>query len=196
MDVMKDFVRNYQEHLDKGSLAARIQKLDEIYDLFCESGMRIDLILEDTDFDEDFVDPDESEEDHAVRTARTKAKKVKENEKVLKDFINEYFAIKQSMQGLMIPSGSSSSVVPVESTNQQGSSLSMMRVKLPELKLPTFGGHLRDWITFRDTFKYLLSDNAQLTEIDKFTYLRTSLSGKALQEIGSIELSAANYSIA
>ncbi|XP_058839383.1 uncharacterized protein LOC131694882 [Topomyia yanbarensis] len=176
MDVMKDFVRNYQEHLDKGSLAARIQKLDEIYDLFCEVRMRIDLILEDTDFDEDFVDPDESEEDHAVRTARTKAKKVKENEKVLKDFIND--------------------VVPVESTNQQGSSLSMMRVKLPELKLPTFGGHLRDWITFRDTFKNLISDNAQLTEIDKFTYLRTSLSGKALQEIGSIELSAANYSIA
>ncbi|XP_058828273.1 uncharacterized protein LOC131688138 [Topomyia yanbarensis] len=196
MDVMKDFVRNYQEHLDKRSLAARIQKLDEIYDLFCEVRMRIDLILEDTDFDEDFVDADESEEDHAVRTARTKAKKVKENEKVLKDFINEYFAIKQSMQGLMIPSGSSSSVVPVESTNQQGSSLSMMRVKLPELKLPTFGGHLRDWITFRDTFKNLISDNAQLTEIDKFTYLRTSLSGEALQEIGSIELSVANYSIA
>ncbi|XP_058827571.1 uncharacterized protein LOC131687495 [Topomyia yanbarensis] len=166
MDVMKDFVRNYQEHLDKGSLAARIQKLDEIYDLFCEVRMRIDLILEDTDFDEDFVDPDESEEDHAVRTARTKAKK--ENEKVLKDFINEYFAINDSL-----------------------------RIEFQcELKLPTFGGHLRDWITFRDTFKNLISDNAQLTEIDKFTYLRTSLSGEALQEIGSIKLSAANYSIA
>ncbi|XP_058449170.1 uncharacterized protein LOC131429139 [Malaya genurostris] len=196
IDVMKDFVRNYQEQRDNGSLQMRMNKLDEVYNLFCEVRMRIDLVMEDQDLGEDLVDPDESEEALATRIARTRAKKEKENEEILKSFINEYFQLKHSMQLLLNPPGSSSFVVPAEPPNQRLQALSMMRVKLPELKLPTFSGNLRDWITFRDTFKNLISDNTQLTDIDKFTYLRTSLSGEALQEISSIEQTAANYSIA
>ena len=72
----------------------------------------------------------------------------------------------------------------------------MCRVKLPEIKLPTFGGKIANWITFRDTFRSLIHNNQNLTAIDKFTYLRTSLFGEALQEIGSVELTAANYDVA
>lgn len=70
------------------------------------------------------------------------------------------------------------------------------RVKLPEIRLPSFGGRVRDWVTFRDTFRSLIHLNDQLSPMDKYTYLRASLNGEALQEISTIEMSAANYAIA
>ncbi|XP_058816978.1 uncharacterized protein LOC131680277 [Topomyia yanbarensis] len=70
------------------------------------------------------------------------------------------------------------------------------RVKLPDIRLPSFSGKIREWVTVRDTFRSLIDNNNQLTDVDKFTYLRSSLSGDALQEVSSLELSADNYSVA
>lgn len=47
-----------------------------------------------------------------------------------------------------------------------------------------------------DSFRSLIHDNRQLTDMDRFSYLKSALSGEALQEIESVELSAANYSVA
>lgn len=49
---------------------------------------------------------------------------------------------------------------------------------------------------FRDTFRSLIHANLQLPDIDKFTYLRSALSGNALQEIMSVKLSAEGYEVA
>ncbi|XP_038118287.1 uncharacterized protein LOC119769527 [Culex quinquefasciatus] len=57
-------------------------------------------------------------------------------------------------------------------------------------------GNLREWVTFRDTFKSLIHRNSKLTSMDKFTYLQSSLSGPALLEISGIDLSEENYSVA
>ncbi|XP_053692239.1 uncharacterized protein LOC128740701 [Sabethes cyaneus] len=196
MDAMKEFRQNYNEVRDKSSLLIRIRKLDDVYELFCEVRMQIELIIEDTDGSEEFVDPDETVDAQARKMAANKHKRDMDNAQILKEFISEYFVLKQSLEDLLCPSMLNPAAGPAPSISQQHSSVSMMRVKLPELKLPTFSGTLRDWITFRDTFKNLISDNAHLSEIDKFTYLRSSLSGEALQEIGSIELTSDNYSIA
>ncbi|XP_055588738.1 uncharacterized protein LOC129741063 [Uranotaenia lowii] len=72
----------------------------------------------------------------------------------------------------------------------------MSRVKLPEIQLPNFSGKIRDWVTFRDMFQSLIHNNGQLSPIDKFSYLRSSVTDEALQEIGSIEITAANYQVA
>ncbi|XP_062703701.1 uncharacterized protein LOC134286146 [Aedes albopictus] len=55
---------------------------------------------------------------------------------------------------------------------------------------------MTDWVTFRDTYKNLIHNDNSLSDMDKFTYLRTSLTGEALQEIAAIEMSSANYAIA
>ncbi|XP_055590277.1 uncharacterized protein LOC129742403 [Uranotaenia lowii] len=86
---------------------------------------------------------------------------------------------------------------PATSTqNPIESSASLARVKLPEIRLPSFDGQINLWITFRDSFDSLINSNHQLTKMDKFTYLRSALTGEALQEVSSIELSAANYEVA
>ncbi|XP_055623493.1 uncharacterized protein LOC129766918 [Toxorhynchites rutilus septentrionalis] len=187
MDTIKEFVRNYHEGRDKPQLEARLTKLDEIYDSFCSTRAEIDLLLEDIDGDDEYQEVDETVEAHDRR-------RDKENEIILKSFINEYFSLKQSMQAFQSSAGSSSSTVLLSTPAQQFSAPAV-RVKLPELKLPTFSGNLRDWLSFRDTFRNLIIDNSQLSDIDKFTYLRTSLTAEAVQEIGSIELTAANFSL-
>ncbi|XP_071579802.1 uncharacterized protein [Temnothorax nylanderi] len=66
-------------------------------------------------------------------------------------------------------------------------------VKLPTLKLPEFSGNYNEWLLFKDAFKSLIHDNTALTEIQKFQYLRSSLTGEALQVIGGLATTAANY---
>lgn len=70
------------------------------------------------------------------------------------------------------------------------------RVKLPEIKLPHFDGSIRDWPTFRDTFRSLIDSTPQLSNVDKFSYLVSSLSKEAKRVIEVIEVTSANYSVA
>lgn len=53
------------------------------------------------------------------------------------------------------------------------------RVKLPEIKLPIFDGTIREWSSFRDSFRSLIDSNPQLSNVDKFSYLLSSLSKDA-----------------
>lgn len=188
VETIKEFVQNYQEIRDKNQLEARITKLDDVYDSFCSTRAEIELLLEDVDADDEYHEVDETVETHDRRRDN-------ENETILKHFVNEYFALKQSLQAFQSTAGSSHSIGSMMSPVHQLAAPAV-RVKLPELKLPTFNGNLRDWIAFRDTFRNLIIDNSQLSDIDKFTYLRTSLTADAFQEIGSIELTSANFPIA
>ena len=69
-------------------------------------------------------------------------------------------------------------------------------VRLPTIELPKFGGDLAEWLGFRDTFVSLIHQNNQISDIQKFHYLRAALQGDAEQIIKSLEFSAANYAVA
>ena len=45
-------------------------------------------------------------------------------------------------------------------------------VKLPKLTIQPFKGELTTWTTFWDSYKAAIHDNASLSDIDKFNYLR------------------------
>ncbi|XP_062716571.1 uncharacterized protein LOC134291992 [Aedes albopictus] len=115
---------------------------------------------------------------------------VTENKETVWEFENLYCEVKAVLSQLKIKQTPSSSSMAVPAAP------SSSRVMLPDIKLPTFGGKLMQWITFRDTFRSLIHNNESLPSIYKFTYLRTSLFGEALQEISSIEMTASNYRIA
>lgn len=70
------------------------------------------------------------------------------------------------------------------------------RVKLPTINIPTFSGAYEQWLHFRDTYKSLIHNNATLSKIQKFHYLRSSVSGEAAEQIQSLETSDVNYDIA
>lgn len=69
-------------------------------------------------------------------------------------------------------------------------------VKLPIITLPTFDGSYDNWLEFRDTFISMIHSSNQLDKIQKFHYLRSALTGNAIQVIKSLEFSSINYSTA
>ncbi|XP_055605572.1 uncharacterized protein LOC129753751 [Uranotaenia lowii] len=189
MDNIQDFANGYQAERDFISLKFRMQKLDELYDKFIRVRENIEVLTDDAEMD---VCIQGDEEQAALERAMRISEREEVNMRIIKDFENRFFDIKHCL-GVLEAAESGSGASTQRSIQ---ASVSQPRIKLPELKLPTFSGRLQDWITFRDTFSSMIHNNHNLSDIDKFTYLRTSLTGDALAEIGSIELTSANYSIA
>ncbi|XP_055604027.1 uncharacterized protein LOC129752265 [Uranotaenia lowii] len=191
MDNIQDFVNEYQAERDFVSLKYRMQKLDELYDKFIRVRENIEVITDDADMR---VGLDCDGEQAAIDRAMRISEREEVNIRIIKDFENRFFEIKHSLGVLEAAQGDCG--VSAQSPKPSAAVDSKPRVKLPELKLPTFSGRLPDWITFRDTFISMIHNNSHLSEIDKFAYLRTSLIGDALTEIASIDLTSANYHIA
>lgn len=69
-------------------------------------------------------------------------------------------------------------------------------IKPPPINLPSFNGSYDQWPNFRDTFKAIVDENENLSDIKKLYYLRLALKGVAAEIIASIEVSAENYQVA
>ncbi|XP_076660770.1 uncharacterized protein LOC143364165 [Halictus rubicundus] len=67
---------------------------------------------------------------------------------------------------------------------------------LPVIQIPTFDGNYSQWIRFRDTFTSLVHDCDKLTDVDRLSYLVSSLSGPAARILESFSVSATNYNLA
>ncbi len=67
------------------------------------------------------------------------------------------------------------------------------QIRLPKLSLQSFSGDITQWLTFWDSFKSAVHSNDQLTEVDKFNYLKSLLTGTAREAIAGLTLSASNY---
>ena len=55
-------------------------------------------------------------------------------------------------------------------------------LKLPRIELPKFSGDVLKFQNFWDQFEAAVHDNADLPNVQKFTYLRSVLNGNALQQ--------------
>ncbi|XP_062533826.1 uncharacterized protein LOC134202861 [Armigeres subalbatus] len=153
------------------------------------SKRKIELLTEDADGE----DSDTKKISSETREAQTKKKEEENVEKVI-NAENQYCSLKATLMSILTSQTSTSS--SMQQPVLHGPVGGLSRVKLPEIRLPSFCGQLREWVSFRDTFRSLIHNNQQLTEMDKFTYLRSSLSGEALQEINSVQMSDVNYVIA
>lgn len=74
--------------------------------------------------------------------------------------------------------------------------VSHMHVKLPRMEIPKFAGDIRKWRNFYDMFGKLVHENTKLSDIEKFTFLRTYLEGEPLKLISHFEVTAATYAMA
>ena len=66
-------------------------------------------------------------------------------------------------------------------------------VKLPKITIEKFSGNPEKWQSFLDAFESLIGGNEELSEIDKFNYLKTFLAGDALGSIAGLTLTKENY---
>lgn len=67
------------------------------------------------------------------------------------------------------------------------------RVKLPEIPLPKFSGKREEWLSFKDLFTSIIENNNQLSDAQKFYYLRSSLQGEATSLIENLDVSRTSY---
>ncbi|XP_062138882.1 uncharacterized protein LOC133847709 [Drosophila sulfurigaster albostrigata] len=66
------------------------------------------------------------------------------------------------------------------------------RRRLPELKLPTFGGGYTEYASFWSMFESVIDKDNELDDVEKFQ----CLTGPALDAVRSLEISRLNYRVA
>ena len=79
------------------------------------------------------------------------------------------------------------------SNSSVNSSQSSQFHKLPKLSLPIFTGNILEWQTFWDSFESSLHHNDSLSDIQRFSYLRSLLQGDAARVIEGFSLTHTNY---
>lgn len=82
------------------------------------------------------------------------------------------------------------------SNNDISQSKSRTNICFPTIKLPSFFGNYEDWVTFYDTFNSLVHSDENLSDTQKFHYLKSALVGQAATVQNSLSVSANNYIIA
>ena len=65
--------------------------------------------------------------------------------------------------------------------------------KLPKLSLPIFTGNILEWQTFWDSFESSVHHNDSLSDIQRWSYLRSLLQGDAARVIEGFPLTHTNY---
>ena len=71
-----------------------------------------------------------------------------------------------------------------------------VKTKLPKLEVPKFNGKLHEWQELWDSYSSAIHQNNSLAEVDKFTYLRSLLTGQSKSAIAGFALTSANYGVA
>lgn len=70
------------------------------------------------------------------------------------------------------------------------------QIHLPNLNIPTFCGKYEDWKSFLDIFNALIDSDNNLSEVQKFLYLKTALEGEPLTLIEDLKATNENYKLA
>jgi hypothetical protein len=89
-----------------------------------------------------------------------------------------------------------SALPPKPTSGESGLVSEPTPIRLPEIQLPTFDGTIENWYSFYDAFMSTIDRNERLTPVQKFRYLRSSLTGGAARCIQSLDITDLNYSIA
>ena len=66
--------------------------------------------------------------------------------------------------------------------------------RLPKLDLPTFEGDVLEWQSFWDSYESAIHINKYLSDVQRFTYLKSLLKYEALQTVSGFAITNTNYS--
>ncbi|KAI4478431.1 hypothetical protein M0802_014547 [Mischocyttarus mexicanus] len=107
------------------------------------------------------------------------------------ELTDRYYAIETRINGI---AGAS---IPTPSSNPSRTTVETPRaIALPHIDLPHFDGDLESWPAYKENFVSLIDGRTDLSEVDKFSYLRGSLRCSARKALNSYRPTAANYKIA
>ncbi|XP_050535052.1 uncharacterized protein LOC126902074 [Daktulosphaira vitifoliae] len=109
---------------------------------------------------------------------------------------NEYLLLEDqicTLKATMVDLLDKSAVTEVISTSNSTQASHIESMRLPAIDLPKFSGDLRDWPDFINTFNALFHDNLKITDVQRFHYLKSSLTGTASDVIKNYSITSANY---
>jgi len=112
-------------------------------------------------------------------------------------FEEAFYSLSAKIRELLSSSSSTRGVASSRSiTRSHESPESLTNVRLLKLDLPSFSGKYDEWFPFSDIFNSVIHSNASLSNVQKFQYLRASLTGDAKNIVNSLEISNTNYDVA
>jgi len=80
--------------------------------------------------------------------------------------------------------------------NNSVSTVAVQRARLAPVLLPKFHGNIQEYESYFDCFKAMVHNEDVYPPAQKFSYLRSSLSGPALDVIKAILMTETNYAVA
>lgn len=115
------------------------------------------------------------------------------------DFESKYFDALAEFKNcieFLSPLNSLTGSQPTTVQKHQPTTPTKQKVKLPEINIPTFSGNISKWESFFQLFSALIIDSKDLTNIERFIYLKTFLQGEPLKLIETLNLTHDNFQIA
>ena len=86
--------------------------------------------------------------------------------------------------------------IPITREREKVGVILVILVKIPKLQIVKFSGDPKQYRAFRDAFDLVANRNNDLTDVEKFTYLRSYLTGDALRLQVGLALTISNYRVA
>ena len=93
--------------------------------------------------------------------------------------------------GTLSTEASSSNTSSAMATSEPSS-----KARLPKLEVRKFSGKIHEWQEFWNSFRSAIHNNTQLSDVDKFSYLRGLIEGLVKATIAWFSLMAENYGTA
>ena len=84
-------------------------------------------------------------------------------------------------------------IIHLVSVSSLSSSNSAQYYRLPKISLPSFSGDILQWQSFWDSYESTKHSNVNLTDVQKFTYLKSQLEGSAASVIEGFVMTNAKY---
>lgn len=129
-------------------------------------------------------------------TVQTELETIEEEDGVLESYLKERMELERvyhRAKGTLLMWNQSSAQLVAYQSAEFGN---QAHIKLPEIKLPVLSGDFEEWLYFHVLFISLVHSSPSLSTIEKFYYLRSSLTGEALQLIQTIPISNEQYPVA
>lgn len=105
-----------------------------------------------------------------------------------------YYAIRAKIQEIINSEKAHNSSMNNASMNS--SIIHSQRTRLAPISLPNFNGNIQEWESFFDCFKAMVHNDDNYAPVQKFSYLRSTLSGQALDLIKGLPITENNYAVA
>ncbi|XP_055622724.1 uncharacterized protein LOC129766234 [Toxorhynchites rutilus septentrionalis] len=167
MDRVIQFILNYDPERQQGEIPHRLERLEKIWDTF-------EIVQS------EYEELDDSEDFSAV------------SEQIRVQMEEKYFEAKAALVSMLPLAAPVAPAYPAAAREAPGPN----NVKLPTITLPEYDGDFNNWLTFHDTFRFMIHASTEISFVQKFHYLRASLKEEAASLIQSIAITTNNYTVA